>query len=189
MKPSEIIRFVVEALERLEIPYFITGSVASISYGEFRSTADVDIVAKVELAHVRRLCELLANDEFYLSPEAVREAVTHRGQFNIIDAASGFKADIMIPGNSPRDEIRFQRAVEFQPMDQFRSFWYSSPEDIILSKLEFYREGQSDKHIRDIAGIIKRQRDRLDRGYIEEWAERLELADLWRSALRRSEGN
>jgi hypothetical protein len=64
-------------------------------------------------------------------------------------------------------------------------FRFSSPEDVILKKLEFYREGGSEKHLRDIAGVLKVQGDKIDRRYIAGWASRLGVADIWEEIFRR----
>lgn len=186
--PSELLAKVADVFERLNIPYFVTGSVATIAYGEFRSTADVDIVAKVALPHVRALCESFADDRFYISADAITDAIRNRGQFNIIDSMSGYKADIMIPGSSPLDALRFQRAVRIPLQSGDREYWFSSPEDVIIKKLDFYREGQSDKHLRDIAGILKTMGEQLDRAYIVKWAAQLDVLDIWQAVVNRVEG-
>jgi hypothetical protein len=62
---------------------------------------------------------------------------------------------------------------------------YASPEDVILKKMEYFREGESEKHLRDIAGVLRVQGDHLDRAYIANWATRLDLTDVWRSVLSR----
>jgi hypothetical protein len=56
---------------------------------------------------------------------------------------------------------------------------FASPEDVILKKLEYHREGGSDKHLRDIAGVLKISGDPLDLAYLDDWSSRLGLADLW----------
>jgi hypothetical protein len=57
--------------------------------------------------------------------------------------------------------------------------WFASPEDVILKKLVYYREGGSEKHLRDIAGVLKVQGAQLDREYLYQWAKTLDVAETW----------
>jgi len=84
MGPYELLQRIVETLERLDVPYFVTGSVAAMAYGEPRLTNDIDIVAAVEERHVAGLIAAFPPDEFYISEEMIREAIRRRLQFNII---------------------------------------------------------------------------------------------------------
>ncbi len=179
MAPSELIRIVTEALNDLDIDYFITGSVASMAYGEVRDTADVDIVADIREHHVPPLGRAFSSDQYYLSVEAMQEAIRQHGQFNIVDSATGYKADIIVPASTAQNRNRFARALRLQLAGSNRTYWFSSPEDVILKKLEAHREGGSDKHLRDITGIMKSMGERLDRTYIDNWASQLGVSDLW----------
>lgn len=91
MNQAELLRYLVETFEALGIDYMISGSQASIYYGEPRFTQDIDVVAEVTPAHVPGLLERFPFPEFYLSEDAVREAIQVRGQFNIIHPGSGLK--------------------------------------------------------------------------------------------------
>lgn len=186
--PSELLGDVVTVLDDLEIPYFVTGSVASIAFGEYRATADVDIVASIQERHVQLLCAAFPQDRYYVDAQMVRDAVRGGGQFNVIDAQSGYKADIIIPDQSPLNAQRFARARRLRLTGANRAYWFSSPEDVILKKMEFFREGGSDKHLRDIAGIIKTMGDKLDRSYIERWAATLQVDGVWQAILKKANG-
>ncbi len=96
MEPDELLRYVIEALEGIDVPYALAGSIASIAYGEPRSTLDIDLVADLQHQDVARLKGRFPAPEFYLSEEAAAEAVEHRHQFNIIHPASGFKVDVFV---------------------------------------------------------------------------------------------
>jgi hypothetical protein len=184
MDQSELLRHVVGALEAAGIRYFITGSVASTAYGESRFTNDIDIVADVSLATLADFLRAFPEQDFYVSPEAAAEAVRTHDQFNIIQPESGLKIDVIIAKPSGLDRVRLDRArrhpVEpgFEPM-------FSSPEDLILKKMDFYREGGSEKHLRDITGILKSGNVPVDRAYIAGWAEKLGLSDLWNLIVQR----
>src|SRR3989304_5258952 len=98
MGPYELLGHIVEILERLQIPYIVTGSIASMAYGEPRLTNDIDIVADVEEKHISGLLEAFPPNEFYISEDMIRDAIRRKSQFNIIHPASGLKIDIIIDG-------------------------------------------------------------------------------------------
>lgn len=181
MELNELLAYVTERLESLGIEYLVTGSVASVSFGEPRFTNDVDIVVRLSEGQALRLCESLPEEEFYISKEAASDAVRRGGQFNAIHFTSGLKVDFMAAGESPYDESRFGRPVSVQITPDARAS-FASPEDIILSKLRFYREGQSQKHISDIRGILRVSGPQLDFDYLDRWAARLGVEDEWRLA-------
>ncbi len=184
MEPSELLSWFAGLLERLRIPYLITGSMASIAYGEARFTNDIDVVVALPLDQVDAFCQSFPEAEFYCYPEAVVQAVRQRSQFNIIHFGSGLKIDVIIPDDSDFNRSRLARGVRLPARDEFEAT-FSSPEDVIIKKLEFYRDGGSDKHLRDIAGVLKVRGDRLDRDYITAWADRLGVEDIWRDVLQR----
>ena len=184
MGSSELLRHCVTALERLRLPYFVTGSVATVYYGEPRFTNDVDVVVALPLQCVLQFCRAFPQPEFYLSEDAVREAVEHHGQFNIIHPTSGLKIDIMIPSDTPFNESRFARVNRVKPSNDYDA-WFAAAEDVILKKLEYFREGGSEKHLRDIAGVLKISGDRVDLTYIASWAVRLGLESIWERVKNR----
>ena len=168
MEQSELLRFLVTALENLNLPYFITGSTVTIFYGEPRFTNDIDVVVDLPGEEVSAFCRRFPDGDFYVSEEAVRDAVARRSQFKIIHPRSGLKIDLMIPSSSEFDKSRF-----------------AAPEDAIIKKLEYYREGGSDKHLRDIAGVLKTSRSEIDLAYIERWTTELGLTEVWHSVRKR----
>lgn len=186
MEQGELLQYLVVALDEIGIPYMIGGSHASIYYGEPRHTLDIDVVADVRPEHIPALVEKFPFPDFYLSVAAIREAVDHRGQFNIIHPSSGLKIDIILPKQTPYDVVQFQRRQRL-PLVPGREASFARPEDVILYKLIYYREGGSEKHLRDVAGIVRISGDDLDRDYIARWAGELGLRDIWDAILRRLE--
>jgi len=178
MGPYELLGNIVLILERLQIPYIVTGSIASMAYGEPRLTNDIDIVAAVEEKHISGLLEAFSPNEFYISEDMIREAIRCKGQFNIIHPASGLKIDIIIKVDNPFNASRFTRSKQIYPSDTYKAN-FAAPEDVIIKKMEYYKEGGSEKHLRDITGILKISGDEVDYGYISEWAERLGLTEIW----------
>ena len=184
MEQSELLGYLVRCLERLDIPYFITGAVASIAYGEPRLTNDIDIVAEINDGHINKLKECFPEEEYYLDTDAVRDAIKRRHQFNIIHPASGLKVDVIISKRDAFDKSRFARIKRMRPLEDTAAN-FASPEDVIIKKMEYYKEGSSDKHIRDIMGMLKISGEMIDSGYISLWAKKLDLDDIWKPIQER----
>jgi hypothetical protein len=178
----ELLKFTIRALERLSIPYAIVGSFASGVWGESRFTQDIDILVELKPNDVPLLCAAFPDAEFYVSQSAANEAVVRHDQFNVINPMSGNKIDFMIAGKSPwvRAQIERRKRIAFFP-DQEGAV--AAAEDVILGKLVFYHEGGSDKHLRDITGILKFSGDLVDRDYVSRFAAQLGVADIWQSML------
>jgi len=178
MDPSELLERLARTLTDLAIPYIVTGSMATIAYGEPRFTNDIDVVVRLFEHQVDPLCEAFPADEYYVNHVSVREALEHHTQFNILHPASGLKIDVMVADDSDFNHSRFERA---RPLSTAPAaiITFASPEDVIIKKLEFFKEGGSDKHLRDIAGVLAVMGDQIDRTYIERWARRLGLTDEW----------
>ncbi|MBM3284585.1 MAG: nucleotidyltransferase family protein [Candidatus Aminicenantes bacterium] len=178
MEQSELLGHLVRCLETLNIPYFVTGAVASIAYGEPRLTNDIDVVAQINERQIDKLKACFPEEEFYLDSDSIREAIRRRHQFNIIHPASGLKIDVMISKEDAFDKSRFARIKRMRPLEDTEAN-FSSPEDVIIKKMEYYKEGASEKHIRDIMGMIKISGDLVDFEYIALWAKQLNLEDIW----------
>ncbi len=183
MEPFDLLRLLGETLDRLRIPYYVTGSMASGAHGEPRFTNDIDIVLELGMDQVDALIAAFPEADFYCSRAAVVLAVRTKFQFNILHPESGLKADLIASKDDAFSRSVLSRAVRIT--DPAFSAWFSSPEDIILNKLLFYRDGRSDKHIRDIAGVLKVQAERIDRVYILGWVEHFGLQAEWQLALDR----
>lgn len=184
MEQSDLMRLIVQTLESLEIPYMITGSHASAYYGEPRFTRDIDIVAELKEGQVDAFVKFFPADEFYCDKDVIKAEIKRQGQFNIIQAASGLKIDIILVKTTPFAKTEFsrrKRALLF--VDKEADF--AAPEDVIIKKMDFYKEGGSEKHLRDITGILKISGDIIDRSYISEWTQRLGLTDIWNAVQKR----
>jgi len=182
MEPDELLRRVVETLERLDLPYLITGSVATILYGEPRFTNDIDVVVRLSPNRIDDLVEAFPGDEFYLDAERIRQAVASKSQFSIIHPSSGLKIDMIIPAMDDFDRSRFARATHVRPAEDYEAT-FASAEDVIVKKLQFYAEGGSDKHLRDIASVLRISASDVDRDYVTRWADRLGLRKIWDQIL------
>ena len=184
MEQFDLLRHLISVFESLGIRYFVTGSIASMFYGEPRFTNDIDVVAEVKEYHIPDLLKLFPFDEFYLNEEAIRNAIKQSHQFNIIHPSSGLKIDVIICKKEPFDNSRFERIKRISPIEDTLAN-FASPEDVIIMKMRYYKEGESEKHLRDITGMLKISGDIIDRKYIESWADKLGIEDIWRSILER----
>ena len=185
MDPADLLRHASGVCEKLHLTYLVTGSTATIAYGEPRFTNDIDIVVDLAAAQVAAFCAGFPAEEFYVSPAAVAEAVRSRHQFNVLHPGSGLKIDFIVMTDSEFDQSRRLRRREL-PVLPDRTVSFASPEDVIIKKMAYFQEGGSEKHLRDIAGVLRIQGEAVDRGYIEAWAGKLGLSDIWRQ-LKESE--
>lgn len=176
---------VIETLDCLQIPYVIGGSLASSTHGIARTTRDADIMADMSEQHVQPLVQALGG-AFYLSEDAMREAIARRSSFNLIHLASGFKIDIFIKPRTAFAQLQLERrntqAVFPEPAPLL---YVLSPEDILLNKLVWYKlgGGVSDRQWDDVLGVLKVQGSRLDLSYLKRWAKELNVDDLLERAL------
>jgi hypothetical protein len=176
---------VIEALEQLNVLYYVGGSVASMVHGEYRQTADVDIVADLKLEHAQPLAASL-DGEFFVDEDMIRDAIAQRGSFNVLHLTEFFKVAVFIPKGRPYDEEAARRSrkeiIETEPAVEA---FIAAAEDILLAKLEWFRMGGevSDRQWRDIMGICKTQQDSLDFTYLRRWARELNVGDLLERAF------
>jgi hypothetical protein len=182
MGPYDLLKRLAGTLEQQGINYLVTGSIATITYGEPRLTIDIDVVVELKPEHVEEFCAAFPGPEYYVSPEGARAAVRQRFQFNIIHNDSGLKIDVIIPKNTPFERSRWGRGRRVRLRSDLEVN-FASPEDVIVRKMEYYKEGESSKHLRDIAGVLKVQGDKLDRGYIAHWASQQGVAEVWAKIL------
>ena len=146
-------------------------------------TLDIDIVIRLKSDQVGDLCSVFPEQDFYVSRPAALDAVRHSGQFNVIHPASGNKIDFMVAGESDWAATQLGRRRQFHFNTETVGY-VAAPEDVILGKLIYYRDGSSDKHLRDIRGILKTSGDELDRDYVVKHAETLGVADVWQELLK-----
>jgi hypothetical protein len=186
---SDIVRAltpVVDELERLDVVYYVGGSVASSTYGVARSTLDVDLVASLRVEHVAPFTGALA-PAYYLDVGRVRSAVESRRSFNLIHLETMIKVDVFVSKTRAYDRQvgdRVRRQT-LQSDPAARSFFFAAPEDVVLAKLEWYRAGGqvSERQWSDILGVLKAQGAALDTEYMRRWATVLGVVDLLSKAL------
>ena len=188
-EPIAVTIQVTRVFERLNIPYLISGSLASTLHGMVRTTQDSDIIAEMRLEHVGPFVESLQN-EFFMDKEMIAESIQHNLSFNLIHRDTMFKVDVFIPQPRSFHQSQLARAQKqtFSLVDSEVSANFSSAEDTILSKLEWYRMGGevSDRQWRDVLGVLKTRSGELDLDYLHKWAKELQVSDLFERALKQA---
>jgi hypothetical protein len=111
MDPGELLARVAEVLASNSIPYFVTGSTATIAYGEPRFTNDIDIVVRLRASDQEALVSAFDSGEFYLAPESIGRAIRRRSSFNLIHPSSGLKVYFMVADDTEFNESRFRRSA------------------------------------------------------------------------------
>lgn len=188
MEQTDFLKLAVTVLDRLQIPYMLVGSYACSVWGVARFTQDIDIVVDLPASLIPELCHAFPAPEFYVSEAAAREALRYRKQFNVIHPASANKIDFMMARSDEwgRQQMSRWRSMPLEPDFLVRT---ASPEDVIISKMWYYLEGGSDKHLGDSAGILARQGSGIDREFIQNWAQQLGLTEIWNAILQRVEAH
>lgn len=182
LNPSQLMQLVAAFLEELAIRYRVVGSLASMAYGEPRFTNDIDFLADIRLEHAAAFVQAFPPPEHYLSEAAMRAAIEQPGQFNIIHIPSGLKVDMIVLRQDDYSQLEIQRGRRLSSPGEF-DVWFAAPEDVILNKLLYYREGGSEKHLRDIASMLMIQGAAIDRGYVASWSVRLGVLAEWEALL------
>ena len=183
-EPIRATLLVIDALEALDVPYVIGGSMASSVHGVVRSTNDSDILADLKSRHIQPLVQRLQND-FYLDVRAITEAIRRKCHFNLIHLETMFKVDVFLP-KRPFDARQLDRrqSIPLSP-ESHRSVYVATPEDVILAKLAWCKMGgeTSDRQWRDILGVLSLQQNRLDMSYLRQNASQLGVTQLLERAL------
>jgi len=176
---------VIDILEATGIEYVIWGGVATVMYGEPRFTQDMDVVVRLAYDQASTLARLLEEDGYYVSVEAIRDALDRHFYFNVIHLETGIKIDFSVAGRDPLLAWAFERrrVLDF---DEFRRASYMPPESVVLAKLRAFQEGGSTRHLDDVAGILRTLGMELDLDYVGREAARMEVFGTWRELLARS---
>ena len=178
---------VITAFVKLSIPYYISGSIASSIYGIARATMDVDIVADISTTHKSSLKKLLG-DEYYIDEEMIADAIKRMSSFNLIHLKTMIKIDIFIHRSESYSKEAMHRKQKdtLEESENALEFYFSSPEDIIINKLQWYEMGGrvSERQWLDVIGVIKVQSTNLDKAYLRRWGAKLQLMKLLTSAFQ-----
>jgi hypothetical protein len=170
----------------IDVPYMITGAVASTIYGEPRLTQDIDLVLDLDRSAVPRLTAAFLADQYYVPPEETLEQEVRRpsgGHFNLLHLESGLRADCYLAGE---DELsrwgldhRRVESVAGEPIS------IAPPEYVIVRKLEYRRQGAGEHHVDDVARMLRVSRALIDQATLDGWIARVGVAREWKEALGR----
>lgn len=180
MPEPDLLELFVAPLASTGTRYFVTGSIAATLYGEPRATHDIDLVVNLDLARIDALATAYPSDALYLPPpEVIREKAsrTERGHFHIIHHESGLKADFYLAGSDELHAWAFEHSRSYSVDDLVIEL--GPPEYVITRKLEFYREGHSEKHLRDIRSMLLISEELIDRSVLEQWVRKRGLDAEW----------
>lgn len=164
-----------QLFERLHIEYYVTGGIAAVTYGEPRLTQDVDIVLNLTPQDIDLLVAALESAGFYVP--GVEEVKSGRMRtLGITHQETIARADLVLAHSERFDALKFERRRLIE-IPQRGAIYLASAEDLILNKLRWRRQSQSEKQWRDVLGILKTQGEKLDFGYLATWAEQLQVDD------------
>lgn len=181
MPELDLIELFAQPLNQSGIRYLVSDSVAAMLYGEPRVTHDIDFVVFLRSEDASRLAAIFPPPQFYVPPATViaeEMARERRGHFNVIHADSGLKADFYTAGRDELHAWAFHHARHY--VISQNSITLAPPEYVIVRKLEYYREGGSEKHLRDIRAMLAISGDLLDHPALLDWITRLGLETEWR---------
>ncbi len=179
--PETGFKLLVDALDKLRVPFLVGGSLASSIHGIVRATVDIDLVADLPPSQVEPLVKELGA-EFYADAAMIRESLKTGRAFNLIHYASSYKFDIFPLSPDPYYQQQFQRRRLEETVQFGRELKLpiATPEDTILTKLAWYRTGGevSERQWHDVRGVIEVQKGRLDLAYLRKWAAHLRVEEL-----------
>jgi hypothetical protein len=185
-EPVQITQQIAQEFERLNILYYVGGSLASSLHGIPRSTQDVDIVADIKNENIPQLVKTF-DKEFYIDADMIKEAIRRQTSFNIIHLATMFKADIFILKQDKSSMEEMNRRKQYQISDTpGQMLFLASAEDIIIHKLYWFQlgGGVSDRQWNDVLGVLKVQHEKLDNAYLEHAAAQRGVMALLQKAYK-----
>ncbi|MBL0172094.1 MAG: hypothetical protein IPP90_15490 [Gemmatimonadaceae bacterium] len=185
MRPTDVVSIFAPALTAAGVEWMVSGGVAAILYGEPRLTQDIDVVVSMQPRDAMRFVQQFPNADFYCPPveviaqEAERDAFGH---FNVLHLESDARADVYMAGNDilARQGLATKRVVELVGLE----VPIASPEQVILQKLRFRQRGASERHLRDVRGILRVMGDAIDITALEQMAEVHGLEPQWLEMMR-----
>jgi hypothetical protein len=183
--PSEIARMLHSIFESLNIPYYITRGVCAIAYGEPRTTRDLDLVIELKPTEIMAMVAKLEAEGFYCPSDTISEIQSGKARvLSVTHMQLVLNADIVLNAKTDFDRSKMERRrLEAIGLDESEQFWLASPEDVILAKLLWGQQSQSEKQWRDVLGVLKVQGNSLDFAYLTQWAAQLDVTDLLQRAI------
>lgn len=185
INPEKLLIQIAGILDGLKLKYFITGGFAVSVWGRPRATFDIDLVIQLFKPDITSLSEALTkfSPEGYIDEEMMEEALARRGEFNFIDGNTGIKVDFWVLKDDDISKNQLERRCVKTISGQ--KVYFTSPEDLILNKLKWYEQSQSNRHLEDIESILKISGKELDMKYLQEWSVKLGFLETLNSLRQR----
>ena len=182
--PIDLLREVAARLDALHVPYFVGGSFAASLHGDPRTSLDLDLVIELDPAGIKRFADAFEAD-FYVSREAMAEAIREHRSFNLIHLDSAWKLDFFVRGETAFDREEFRRRAPARLGEPPVDVMVKTAEDSVLRKLQWFRAGGEVAQLqwRDVVGILRNRAGSLDVEYLRHWSEPLRVTDLLDRAL------
>lgn len=174
---EQVLRAVLPHLDRLKIPYLITGGIAASLHGRPRFTQDIDFVMAPTREQLDQLIDALDPD-FIVNRDAAQEALVRRAEFNAIHRALIFKVDFWFSTGDEFDTSRLARATPVEVVPGLLAR-VATPEDAIISKLLWLRQGATERSEEDIRGVLRIHAGSLDLAYLDAMVRRLGVDHIW----------
>ena len=132
-------------------------------------TRDIDIVVELSLGRIDEFTDLFPDS--YFNKDAIKEEVMRKGIFNIIDHSTGFKLDFILRKDTEYSKLAFARRKRIAELET--DLWVISLEDLIIAKIVWIQQYQSDTQIQDIKNLLLNPHK--DMNYIVQWCNELNL--------------
>ena len=174
----------IEILDRINIPYFVTGALAVVYYGEPRTTHDIDLVVEIKEKNIDTLVKNFKK-EFFIDEISITTAIQENSMFNIVHKDTGFKVDFWMLGEDNFSKERFARRTQVKILNT--KIYLPTPEDVIIKKLEWYKMSDIDKHYFDAVGVYRIQKEKLDNNYIISWCRHKSVLNIWEKMQKESD--
>jgi hypothetical protein len=181
---TEVLENLRTALDGVGVPYMITGSLVSSVHGVPRATQDIDVVIEPSREQLSALMEYFGEPTYDSDKDDAFDALRRRTMFSVIDRRGIWKIDFIVRKERPFSRREFGRRQKVEILGV--SLYAATPEDVLLPKLEWAKLGESERQIRDAAGIIQIQGTKLDVDYVERWVAALDIEDQWHTARERA---
>lgn len=184
--PRKVVVEIAQILDKVKIPYFITGGFAVSVWGRPRATFDIDVVVELAELKIKPLAHALLKiyKAGYIDEETARDAVRRRGEFNFIDPLTGLKVDFWVLNQyNVLDNLRLKRRIAKKILG--KTIYFISPEDLILSKLKWHQMGESTRQLEDVESVLKIFGEKLDMKYLKQWAKQLNVLAIFNKVLLR----
>lgn len=175
---QKLIAKIAKTLDGLNIPYAVTGGYAVSIWGRLRATFDIDTIIELPESKKTLLIKALRkiSKTGFIDDDMVSQAIERKDEFQFIHVESGIKIDFWVLGDDEFSLSKIKRRKA--KIIEGGKIYFLSPEDLILSKLLWYKESVSTRHLEDAASILRISKTKIDKAYLKKWAEKLHVSKI-----------